>query len=114
MKDTIVALYDAPEHTTQAVNALRRAGVPEACIHRQIFDGDLTSEHHTLVKLDKPPSWLSLFDRDAGEDEFVYEDAEEAGGTVVRVTHIPADRYEAVLDIIERYHPSDVLDRTAE
>ncbi len=113
MKDTVVALYDTAEHANQAVDALRRAGVPEACIHRQIFDGDLTSEHHSLVKLDKPTTWLSFFDPDEGDGDFIYEDAEEAGGTVVRVTHIPAERYEAVLDIIERYHPADVLDRTA-
>ena len=112
MTDTLVAVYDTAEHTDQAIDALRRAGVPEGSIHRHIRDGDdLTREHPPLVAVEGGGILSSLFGTDEPVEHVIPEEAAEAGGTVVRVTLIPPDRYEAVLDILERYHPSDVQGR---
>ena len=112
MTDTLVAVYDTAEHTEQAMGALRRAGVPEASIHRHVRDGDdLTREHPPVVAVEGNSIWSTLFGTDEPVEHVIPETAAEAGGTVIRVTMIPDDRYEAVLDILERYHPSDVQGR---
>ena len=114
MTETLIAVYDTAEHTEHAIAALRRAGVPDMSIHRHVRDGDdLTREHPPIVAVEGGGILATLFGGDEPVEHVIPEEAAEAGGTVVRVTMIPADQYEAVLDILEQYHPSDVQGRVA-
>ncbi len=109
MKDTVIAVYDTADHTDQAIGALRRAGVPDACIHRHIREGDdLTREHPMLVEVEERSLWSTLFGEDHPVEHIVHDGSAEAGGTVVRVTRIPVQHYTAVLDILSRYHPAEM------
>ncbi len=109
MNDSLIVVYDTAEHTELAIAALRRAGVPDTSIHRHIREGDdLDREHPPLVEVEGGGIWSTLFGTDHPVEHLVPEGSVEAGGTVIRVTRIPAERYDAVLDILERYHPSDV------
>lgn len=113
MTDTIIVAYDNPEHTEQAIAALRVAGVPNIAIHRHTRDGDdLTSERPAIVETDETSLWSTLFGSVHPAERLIPDDSPEAGGTVVRVTMIPAEHYEAVLNILQRFHPSDVRGRS--
>jgi hypothetical protein len=114
MTDSIIAVYDTHDHAEQAAAALLAAGVPAATIHRHIRDGDdLTSEHPAIVQVERHGFLATLFGDDEPVEHVIPADSPEAGGTVIRVTMIPADRYDAVLDVLERFHPSDVRGRPA-
>jgi hypothetical protein len=110
--DSIIAVYDTHDHAEQAVAALLAMDVPEATIHRHIRDGDdLTSEHPAIVEVHHPGLFATLFGDDETVEHVIPADSAEAGGTVIRVTMIAAERYDAVLDVLERFHPSDVRGR---
>ncbi len=112
MNDTVIAVYDTADHTNHAIDALRRAGVPASSIHRHIREGDdLTREHPVLVEVEAGGLWSALFGSDHPVEHVIHDGSAEAGGTVVRVTKIPPQHYEAVLDILQRYHPAEI--RTA-
>jgi hypothetical protein len=109
MTGIIIAVYDTHDHAEQAIAALLDAGVPAASIHRHIRDGDdLTGERPSIVEVEHAGLLATLFGDGDPVEHVVLSDSPEAGGTVVRVTMIPPDRHEAVLDIMERFHPSDV------
>ncbi len=110
MKDTVVAVYDTADHTDQAIAALRRAGVPDASIHRHVREGDdLTREHPLFVEEEVGGLWSALFGaEDHVVEHVIHDGSPEAGGTVVRVTRIPTEHYDAVLDILSRYHPAEI------
>ena len=109
MKETIIAVYDTAEHATQAIAALRRAGAPDASIHRHVRQGDeLTREQPVLIAVESPSLWSTLFETDTPVEHVIHDGTPEAGGTVVRVTRIPAPHYEAVLDLLQRYHPAEL------
>jgi hypothetical protein len=112
MTETIVAVYDTHEHAEQAAAALLAAGVPGSSIHRHIRDGDdLTGERPVMVESEPAGLLATLFGAEEPVEHVVPSDSPEAGGTVIRVTMITPERYEAVLDILERFHPSDVQGR---
>ena len=112
MTETIIVAYDTAEHAEQAIEALRLAGVPAGSIHRHTRDGDdLTSERPAIVEMQEPGLWSTLFGGDAPGERLIQDDSAEAGGTVVRVTQIPAAQYDAVHGILQRFHPSDVRGR---
>jgi len=114
MTESIIVVYDTHDHAEQAVAALLGAGVPEASIHRHIRDGDnLTSEQPALVEVEHAGLLATLFGDADPVKHVIASDTAAAGGTVIRVTMIPPERYEAVLDVLERYHPSDVRGRPA-
>ena len=114
MTESIIAVYDTHDHAEQAVAALLDAGVPEASIHRHIRDGDnLTSEQTAIVEVEHAGLLATLFGDAEPVEHVIASDSAAAGGTVIRVTMIPPDRYEGVLDILTRYHPSDVRGRAA-
>ncbi len=109
VKDTVIAVYDTADHTDQAIDALRRAGVPNTSIHRHIREGDdLTREHPLFIEEEVGGLWSALFGTDHVVEHAIHDGSPEAGGTVVRVTHIPDEHHEAVLDILSRYHPAEV------
>ena len=110
MSETIVAAYDTHEHAEQVIAALLAAHVPEDHIHRHTRQGDdLTPEVALIVHKEGPGFWASLFGvEDVGEDHLAYDYTLEGGGTVVRVTMIPDQDYDTVLEILERYHPVDM------
>jgi hypothetical protein len=113
MTETIIAVYDNATHAEQAIGALRRANVPETAIHRHTRDGDdLTSDRPPIVQHDSS-FWPTLFGYGEAEEHLVYDDSSEGGGTVVRVTMIPEAHYDAVLNLLERYHPVDLKGRQA-
>ncbi len=110
--ETIVAVYDNAAHAELAIEALRRANVPEASIHRQTREmDDVTSERPPIVQTESTGLWPTLFGASEPEERLVYDDSAEAGGTVVRVSMIPENHYDAVLDILGRYHPVDLQGR---
>jgi hypothetical protein len=114
MTDTIIAVYDNATHAEQAIAALRRAHVPETAIHRHTREGDdLISERPPIVQSETSSFWPTLFGSGEAEEHLVYDDSPEGGGTVVRVTMIPDVLYDAVLDLLERYHPVDLKAREA-
>ena len=109
VKDTVIAVYDTAEHTDHAIDALRRAGVPASSIHRHVREGDdLTREHPLFVEDEVGGLWSALFGTDHVAEHVIHDGSAEAGGTVVRVTGIPTQHYEAVLDILSRYHPAEI------
>jgi hypothetical protein len=88
--------------------------VPKGSIHRHIREGDdLTTERPSLVKVEHAGLLATLFGDNEPVEHLIPSDSPEAGGTVIRVSMIPPERYDAVLDIVERYHPSDVHGRPA-
>jgi hypothetical protein len=110
--ETIVAVYDNALHAEQAIGALRRANVPTASIHRQTREvDDVTSERPPIVHSEGAGLWPALFGTSEPEEHLIYDDSAEAGGTVVRVSMIPENHYEAVLEILGRYHPVDLKGR---
>jgi hypothetical protein len=112
MTSRIIAVYDTAGHTDQAIAALLTAGVPHTSIHRHIREGDdLTGERPAIIERDGHGIWSTLFGTDHPVDHVIHDGEPEAGGTVVRVTMIPDAHYEAVLDILGRYHPADVQGR---
>ena len=109
MKDTVIAVYDTADHTNDAVDALRRAGVPDASIHRHVRDGDdLTRERPLFVEEPVGGLWSALFGTEHTVQHLIHDGTPEAGGTVLRVTRIPEQHYQAVLDILARYHPAEI------
>ena len=95
------------EHASQAIAALRQAGAPEDAIHRHVREGDeLTREQPVLIAVEAPSLWSTLFVTDTPVEHVIHDGTPEAGGTVVRVTKIPAPHYEAVLNLLQRYHPA--------
>ena len=112
MAETIIAAYDTHEHAEQAIAALLAGGVPEKSIHRHIRDGDdLTGERPTIVAVEPAGILATLFGGDEPVEHTIPSDSPEAGGTVIRITMIPAEQYDAVLDIVGRFHPSEVQGR---
>jgi hypothetical protein len=112
MTESLIAVYDTHDHAEQAVAALLDSGVPEASIHRHIRDGDnLTGEQPAIVEVEHAGLLATLFGGAEPVEHIIASDSAAAGGTVIRVTMIPPERYEAILDVLERYHPSDVRGR---
>jgi hypothetical protein len=110
--ETIIAVYDTHEHAEQAIAALLTGGVPKPSIHRHIRDGDdLTGERPIIVDVEPAGILATLFGGDEPVEHAIVSDSPEAGGTVIRVAMITPDRYDAVLDILERFHPSEVRGR---
>jgi hypothetical protein len=112
MTETIVAVYDTHDHAEQAIAALLANGVPEASIHRHIRDGDdLTGERPAIVDVEHAGLLATLFGDDEPVEHVIPSDSPEAGGTVIRVTMIAPESYDTVLDVVERFHPSEVQGR---
>jgi hypothetical protein len=110
MTETIVAAYDRPAHAEQVIADLLAAHVPAERVHRHSRDGDdMTREVLPVVVDEGPGFWASLFGvADVGEDHLAYDHTLDGGGTVVRVTMIPDQDYDTVLQIMERHHPVDM------
>ena len=109
VSDVVIAVYDTAQHATQAVTALRRAGAPESCIHRHVRDGDeMTRERPVLIEVEAATLWSTLFGSDEPVEHVIHDGTEEAGATVVRVTRIPPQHHDAVVDILQRHHPAEL------
>src|SRR4051812_26660496 len=112
--ETIVAVYDTPEHAALAARDLETAGVPSSAISQHASGGIATSSTTTPAPRHEKGFWTSLF---GGEPEYehdttVYDRSLESGSTVVTVK-APEQHIAAVMDILERHHPIDIDERAA-
>jgi uncharacterized protein (TIGR02271 family) len=109
--ETLVAVYDTPEHADAAVKALKAAGFAESDI--SVFDEErLKAGRATLgAGIKEPGLWQRLFGTDVYEHEAnIYGETVQDGGELisVRVPTSEVAHAQAVLDI---HRPIDVHDR---
>src|SRR3954467_11382726 len=110
--ETIVAVYDTPEHAALAARDLETAGVPSSAISQHASGGIATGSTTTPAPRHEKGFWTSLF---GGEPEYehdttVYDRSLESGSTVVTVKaselHVAQ-----TMEILERHNPIDIDER---
>ncbi len=110
---TIVAVYDFPEHAALAVRDLEAAGVPSGAIS-QHADADLTTgtTASAAAPVREQGFWASLFGGEptSEHDTVVYDRSLKEGSTVVTVK-APEQHLTQVMDILERHNPIDMDER---
>jgi uncharacterized protein (TIGR02271 family) len=109
--ETIVAVFDTPEHAKAAVDALKAGGFHEDDI--SIFDRSRLGGGAGAVKqgLKEAGLWHRLFGGDMYQHEgAVFSQAVDEGGTVVSVRVLDSEVAHAT-GILDVHHPVDVHDR---
>jgi uncharacterized protein (TIGR02271 family) len=113
--ETIVAVYDSPEHAALAVRDLEAAGVPSRAIS-QHADGGVTTTGTTTTgaPVREQGFWASLFGGEPAyeHDTAVYDRSLKGGATVVTVK-AAEPHLTQVMDILERHNPIDMDERAA-
>jgi uncharacterized protein (TIGR02271 family) len=109
--ETLVAVYDTPQHADAAVKALKTAGFHESDISVFTNQRLMTGKKTLAEGVKQPGFWQRLFGDDVYEHEAkLYGQSIEDGGVVVsvRVPESEVAHASAVLDI---HRPVDVHDR---
>ena len=112
--ETIVAVYDHPEHAALVVRDLEAAGVPRAPSASTPGCGTRQASTTTAAPAREQGFWASLF---GGEPEYehdttVYDRSLHGGSTVVTVK-AAEQHLTQVMDILERHNPVDMDERAA-
>lgn len=109
--ETIVAVYDSPEHAALAVRDLEAAGVPSRAISQH---ADTTGTTTTGAPVREQGFWASLFGGEPAyeHDTAVYDRSLKGGSTVVTVK-AAEEHLTQVMDILERHNPIDMDERAA-
>jgi uncharacterized protein (TIGR02271 family) len=112
--ETIVAIYDLPEHAAHAVRDLEAAGVPTGAITQHAKDGSTTNSMTTSQPRREEGCWANLFGggQNHEHETSVYDRSLEDGSTIVAVT-VPEEHLTLVIDILEQHHPIDIDERAA-
>ena len=121
-QDVIVAVYETRARAAEAAQELRRAGIAEGAIHQ--FDEEhpgwsggpaAASTTTTPGMAPQRGFWGSLFgmDESSPAEHSLFDQTVQRGGTVLSVTAEPADQAR-VMEILERYDPIDIDDRTTQ
>jgi uncharacterized protein (TIGR02271 family) len=108
--ETIVAVYDTPEHAQAAVRALRAGGFHGDDI--SVFDKSRLEGNGTSGKGAKDAGlWRRIFGGDVHEHEAtIFGQTVRGGGTVVSVRALDREVAQAT-GILDLHHPVDVHDR---
>ena len=109
--ETLVAVYDTPEHADAAVKALKAAGFAESDI--SVFDAArLKAGRSTFAQGVKETGlWHRLFGTDVYEHEAnVYGQTIEEGGVVISV-RVPSSEVAHASAVLNIHRPVDVHDR---
>ncbi len=109
--ETLVAVYDTPDHADAAVKALKAAGFAESDI--SIFDGDRLKGGKVTMSsgVRETGLWHRLFGTDVYEHEAdVYGQTIEDGGVVISV-RVPANEVAHATAVLNIHRPVDVHDR---
>lgn len=111
--ETIVAVYDTPQHAAAAVQDLLDAGVPASEIQQHRQD-DAAAMAGQQAPHPRQGFWASLFggEPDRHYDADVYDRSIAGGGAVVSVQAVGADIHR-LTEVLERHHPVDIDDRGA-
>jgi uncharacterized protein (TIGR02271 family) len=113
LNETIVAVFDSEAEAAAAVAELEAAGIPANDIERHAKGGVISGSVAHPAPRREPGFWAKLFgaEPERNRDTAVYDRSLEAGGTVVTVRS--GERYDQVLEILERHHPIDIDERGA-
>ena len=111
--ETIVAVYDTAPHAEAAVQDLLAANVPQSAIHRHATEGSYAGAGATATPAASQGFWSNLFGGESATDQAVYNSTLSKGGSVVTVTGVPGQDFEAVMAILERHNPIDIDERAA-
>lgn len=107
--ETVVAVFDTPEHARAAVDALKAGGFHDNDI--SVFDRSRLASSAGGVSYKEPGFWRRLFGGDMYQHEAtVFGQAVEEGGTVVSVRCLDTEVAHAT-GILDVHHPVDVQDR---
>ncbi len=109
--ETIVAVYDTAPHAEAAVQDLLAANVPQSAIHRHTTEGSYAGAGGTATPAASQGFWSNLFGGESATDQAVYDSTLSKGGSVVTVTGVPGQDFEAVMAILERHNPIDIDER---
>ena len=117
-QETVVAVFDTPDHADAAVKALRTGGFADADISvfdesRLLFEeGRATPGGRDRAAIvTEPGLWRRLFGRDVHEHEAaVFGQTVERGGSVVSARVIDSEVAHAIA-ILDLHHPVSVPDR---
>jgi uncharacterized protein (TIGR02271 family) len=117
-QETVVAVFDTPDHADAAVKALRTGGFADADISvfdesRLLFEeGRGTTGGRDRAAIVKEPGlWRRLFGRDVHQHEAsVFGQTVERGGSVVSVRVLDSEVAHAIA-ILDIHHPVSVPDR---
>jgi uncharacterized protein (TIGR02271 family) len=112
--ETIVAVYDSPEHAALAVRDLEAAGVPSAAISQHANGGVTTTGTTPGTPVREQGFWASLFGGEPAyeHDTAVYDRSLQGGSTIVTVK-AGEQHLAQVMDILERHNPIDMDERAA-
>ena len=109
--ETLVAVYDTPDHAAAAVKALKAAGFAESDI--SIFDADRLKGGKVTMSsgLKETGLWHRLFGADVYEHEAdIYGQTIDDGGVVISV-RVPSNEVAHATAVLNIHRPVDVHDR---
>ncbi len=107
--ETLIVAYERTDRATEAVQAIRRLGVPSSDIKRYPVDA---TEIEEIAKAPEEAAgsglWHWLFGRDEAEERLaVYKKALDHGGTVISV-RVMEDEAARVREELDRFGPLDL------
>jgi uncharacterized protein (TIGR02271 family) len=109
--ETLVAVYDTPDHAEAAIKALKAAGFHEADI--SVFDEDRLKAGKSALSagVKEAGLWHRLFGTDVYEHEAaIYGQSVEDGGVVISV-RVPESEVAHATAVLDIHRPVDVHDR---
>jgi uncharacterized protein (TIGR02271 family) len=109
--ETLVAVYDTPDHADAAVKALKAAGFAESDI--SVFDGARLKGGKVTMSsgVKETGLWHRLFGTDVYEHEAeIYGQTIEDGGVVISV-RVPSNEVAHATAVLNIHRPVDVHDR---
>lgn len=106
--ETLIVAYDNPGAASQAIQALRRAGIPANDIKRHPSVGGVEEIAAAPAEGTGAALWTWLFGDDAVEERIaVYQHAVQQGGTVLSIRVIE-DEASRIRQLLEDFGPLDL------
>jgi uncharacterized protein (TIGR02271 family) len=104
--EKVVAVYDTEQNASAALTSLVSAGYRTADISVIRDEGEAEK-----AGLHEPGVWKRLFGRDLEHDEATVLGRSFKEGSVIVVVRVPDSHAPAVMSLLDRHKPVDVLDR---